>query len=211
MLIEARAAGETTIEGERLAGGVMIAAALLSVLAMGHHPSGAHATGGIGDYVHGAMIVLISALFFCFAKFAQRRGIARPLILAGLVAYAISLAAHIGAATINGAIVPALAASGHDALGHDIALLCWEANQALARMGVYATGTAFACWSADLILRGGTANRILGVAGLLAGVGPMIAIGGGLASMDLAGAMAIYAVHGLWAALIGIQFIRRAL
>ena len=32
----------------RLAGFILIAAAALSVLAMGHHPTGAHAPGGVG-------------------------------------------------------------------------------------------------------------------------------------------------------------------
>ena len=166
----------------QLAGFVMIAAAALSVLAMGHHPTGAHATGGVGDYVHGTMIIVVCALFFGFTCFTQRRGIMRPAILAGLIAYAISLAAHIGAATINGAIVPALAARGHDALGHDIALLCWEANQALARMGVYATGTAFLLWSVDLLLSGRGQHRILAIAGLVAGIGPMVALATGWVS-----------------------------
>lgn len=194
-----------------VAGIVLIAAGLLSIFAMGHHPVGTHATGGVGDYVHGAMITLAAALFFGFALFARKRGTGRPLILAGLVAYAVSLAAHIGAATINGAIVPALAARTGSAIDQDIALLCWEANQALARMGVYATGAAYTLWSVDLILRGPMANRLVGVAGLLAGIGPMVAIASGSVSMDLAGAMAIYAVHALWAALVGIQLLRRAI
>ncbi len=195
----------------RLAGFVMIAAAALSVLAMGHHPTGAHATGGVGDYVHGTMIIVVAALFFGFTCFAQRRGITRPAILAGLIAYAISLAAHIGAATINGAIVPALAARGHDALGHDIALLCWEANQALARMGVYATGAAFLFWSADLLTHDRDQDRVLAIAGLVAGIGPMVAMAAGWIAMDVTGAFIVYVVHALWAVLVGIQLVRRAI
>lgn len=195
----------------RLAGFILIAAAALSVLAMGHHPTGAHATGGVGDYVHGTMIMVVCALFFGFTCFAQHRGIMRPAILAGLIAYALSLAAHVGAATINGAIVPALAARGHDALSHDIAVLCWEANQALARMGVYATGTAFLFWSGDLLLGGRGKDRILAILGLGAGIGPMVALAAGWITMDLAGAFIVYVVHALWASLVGVQMVRRAL
>lgn len=196
---------------DRLAGLILIAAAALSVLAMGHHPTGAHATGGVADYVHGTMIVVVCVLFFGFVYFCRRREMMRPAILAGLIAYAVSLAAHIGAATINGAVVPALAARGGDALGHDIAMLCWETNQALARMGVYATGTAFALWSVDLLRRDRGANRAIALAGLAAGLGPMIALASGLTTMDLAGAFVIYAVHAAWAVLIGTQLYRRAL
>lgn len=198
-------------QADRLAGLVLIVAAALSVLAMGHHPTGAHATGGVADYVHGTMIVVICALFFGFVHFVRRRGTMRPVILAGLIAYAVSLSADIGAATINGAVVPALAARGGDALDHDIAILCWETNQALARMGVYATGTAFAFWSVDLLRRGAGVNRAIALAGLAAGLGPMIALAGGWATMDLAGAFAIYAVHAVWAVLIGAQLRRGAL
>lgn len=198
-------------QADRLAGLVLIVAAALSVLAMGHHPTGAHATGGVADYVHGTMIVVICALFFGFVHFVRRRGTMRPVILAGLIAYAVSLAADIGAATINGAVVPALAARGGDALDHDIALLCWETNQALARMGVHATGTAFAFWSVDLLHRGAGVNRAIALAGLAAGLGPMIALAGGWATLDLTGAFAIYAVHAAWAVLIGAQLRRGAL
>ncbi|HEV2816807.1 MAG TPA: hypothetical protein VGW40_06255 [Allosphingosinicella sp.] len=126
---------------DRIAGGALIGAALSSVLAMAHHPTSAHA-GALGPIVHGTMIVLLAATAFGFAHFALRRGAGRPAILAGLVAYALSVVVTIGAATINGFIVTALAARG--VTNHDLFLFAWEANQALARLGVYATAAAFA-------------------------------------------------------------------
>lgn len=194
---------------DRLAGGVLIAAAAASVLAMAHHPASAHEAGP-GALVHGAMIALLGAMAFGLAYFALRRGLARPAVLAGLVAYGLSLVFHAWAATINGFVVPALAARGA-AVGHDILLFAWEANQAMARLGVYATGTAFILWSIDLLRRGrdGTA-RAIGFAGLAAGAVPAAMLAAGEIAMDLAGALAVYAAHAAWTALIGLYLMRTA-
>ena len=102
---------------------------------MAHHPTGLHG-GGLGQVVHGAMIVFLALAAFGFASFAAARGAARPAILAGLIAYALALFGHAGAATINGFVVPALAARGAGAGDHAILVLAWEANQALAKLGV---------------------------------------------------------------------------
>jgi len=188
---------------DRTAGGVLIGAAAASVLAMAHHPTSAHAAG-MGAAVHGAMIALLAAMAFGFAHFALRRGVRRPAVLAGLVAYGFSLVFHAGAATINGFVVPALAARGPSAVGHDVLLFAWEANQALAGLGVYATGAAFAAWGADL-LRG---SRLLGLAGIAAGAVPAALVAAGVLEMNVAGAFAVYAAHAAWAALLGVHLIR---
>ncbi len=193
--------------GDRAAGIAMAAAAAGTILAMAHHPSGAHA-GGPGGLVHGAMILFLAVLGWGFVTFAVRRGGARPLILAGLVAYGLGVFAHVGAATINGFVVPALAARGDGAVGHDISLFAWESNQALARLGVYATGAAFILWGADLLRGPGGETRALGALGLLAGAAPAALLATGAIGMNVAGAFAVYAAHAAWSALVGIQLIR---
>ena len=195
---------------DRIAGVSLIAAAASSVLAMAHHPSGAH-SGALGGLVHGAMIVLLAAMAFGFAHFAGRRGLGRPAVLAGLIVYGLGLFAHAGAATINGFVVPALASRGHGAVGHDVFLLAWEANQALARLGVFATGAAFLLWSLDFLRRPGVEARLIGLAGLLAGAIPAVLLAGGGIRMDLAGAFLVYAVHAAWTALVGIHLLRGGL
>ena len=189
---------------DRIAGGAMIAAAALVVLAMAHHPSGAHSAGGLAGLVHGAMIVLLSLLAFGFAHFARRIGLDRPAVLAGLVAYAVSLFAHLGAATINGFVVPALA--GRGVTDHGLFLLAWETNQALARLGVYATGAAYILWGLELARRGGI-ERWLGAAGLAAGILPAALLASGAIRMDVAGALLVYALHVGWAALVGLLLV----
>ncbi len=197
--------GEKT---DRIAGAALIASAAAIVLAMAHHPSGAHGGGGLAGFVHGAMITLLALQAFGFAHFAGRRGLGRPPILAGLVAYGISLFDHVGAATINGFVVPALAGRGQGAVSHDIFLLAWEANQALARIGVFATGAAFLLWSLDLLRDRLPWSRLVGVAGLAAGLVPAALLATGTLRMNVGGAMLVYAVHVAWAALVGLMLIR---
>lgn len=190
-----------------IAGLSLAVAAAAAVLAMAHHPTSTHG-GGIGDYVHGAMIVLLTIVFFGFAHFALRRGLDELLVLAGLVAYALGLVVNVGAGTINGFVVPALAARGSGAVSHDVFVLCWEANQALAQLGVFATGAAFVLWSLDFLGRPGPVNRTVGVLGLAAGLVPAAALASGRLDMNVAGAFVIYATHAAWTILVGVQLMR---
>lgn len=199
--------GAAGTAGDQAAGIGMAAAAAGTILAMAHHPSGAHA-GSLGGLVHGAMILFLAVMAWGYLHFTLRRGAGRPAILAGTVAYALSVFAHVGAATINGFVVPALAARGHGAVGHDLFLLAWEGNQALARLGVHATGAAFILWGADLLRGPGREARWLGALGVLAGAVPAALLAFGWIGMNLAGAFAVYAAHAAWSALVGVQLIR---
>jgi hypothetical protein len=192
---------------DRIAGGALILGSLLSVLAMAHHPEHVDPNGLVG-LVHGAMIVLMSVIAFGFAHFALRRGLARPAILAGLIAYFIGLVADLGAGTTNGFIVPALAAHGAALSGRDVFLLAWEANQALARLGVFATAAAFTFWSIDFLRRPGLEPKAIGALGLLAGLVPATLLATGATDMHVAGAFMAYAAFALWGAIVGLHLLR---
>lgn len=154
------------------------------------------------------MILLVGFTGFGFAAFAATRGPARPFILAGLVAYAFSLFGHVGAATINGFVVPALAGHGRDAFSHDVFLLAWEANQALARLGVIAGGAATLAWSIDFLGRAGGETRAIGIAGVVAGAAPPALLLIGQIEMNVAGAFLAYTVQGAWGAAVGFHLFR---
>jgi len=191
--------------GDRAAGIALIAAAATSMLAMAHHPSSFRAGAVIG-IVHGVMILVVGAMLYGFAHFARRRGLGRPAVLAGLVAYGIGAAANIGAAVINGFVAPAL--PGHGAPGHhDLFAFAWAANQALAGMAVVAMGAAYALWSLDLL----RTNRLLAALGLLAGGVPALLLAGGWIDMHLQAAIVVYAAQVLWAALVGWLMLRGGL
>jgi hypothetical protein len=199
---------DSGFDADRIAGTCLGIAAAATVLAMAHHPTGPHGGDGGGDFVHGSMIALLAVMAFGFFHFALRRGFSRPVILAGAVAYGFSLVANFGAATINGFVVPALAARGPEAVGHDTLLLAWYANQALARLAVYATGAAYVLWSVDFLRRDGFANRAIGAAGVIAGAVPAALLLSGQAAMELRVAFPVYSAHAAWAILVAIQLVR---
>lgn len=190
---------------DRIAGGALIAAAAASMIAMAHHPTVVH-DGALAGIVHGAMIAVLMANGFGFAYFALRRGAGRPAILAGLIAYLISLFAHLGSATINGFVVPAAAARG--VADRDLFLFAWETTQALAALGVFATGAAYLLWSLDFLSRPGAEAKAIGGLGLLAGLVPAILLAGAAIRMDVAGAFIAYAAFGTWSALVGLHLAR---
>jgi hypothetical protein len=192
----------------KAAGLALLAAAAGSVIAMAHHPTSA-AAGAIVGRVHGAMIVFGGLAAAGFLHFARRRGLDRFAVAAGLVAYLLALFAGVGAATMNGFVVPALAGRGDGAVGSDLFLLIWEADQALATLGAYAAATAFILWSADLLGRGRVEERVLGALGLLAGAVPAALLAAGAIRMNVAGATIVYGAQAVWTGLVGIYLIRR--
>ncbi len=185
------------------AGATLVVAAGLSVLVMAHHPTGA--APALGRIVHGLMIALVGGMLYGLAHFSLRRGLDRPLVLAGLVAYGLSAVANIAAATINGFIVPALAARTQD---RELFALLWESNQAFATLGVYATAVGFILWSLHMLSIKGDFHRMIGVAGLLTAVVPAATFASGAIDMDLRGAQFAYAAHALLPILVGIQLVR---
>jgi hypothetical protein len=192
--------------GTQTAGGALMGSAAMMVLAMSHHPSSAHA-GALNMGVHGLLIALAGVSAYGFFHWARLRGLDRPAVAAGLVAYMIALFGHLGAATINGFLVTALVHHGDaDAGVHQLA---WNANQALAGIGVFAASAAYLLWSVDLLRRGGTLHeRGLGIAGLIAGAVPVLLLGTGLLRMNLGGALIVYGIHWVWMALVGLLMIR---
>lgn len=181
--------------GDRVAGIALIAAAALSMLAMAHHP--AHVgDGALIQIVHGALILFTGMMMFGFAQLSRRLGLERPAVLGGLVAYAIGAIAEIGAATINGFAMPALA--GHGA-SHDAIDTLWFLNQALAGLGVAAIGVAYTLWSLALWRR----HKAVAAVGVVAGAVPALLLLGGWIDMHLHWAILVYAALVLWAALAG--------
>jgi hypothetical protein len=194
------------ITNAKIGGAALILSSAGIVAGMAHHPAGPHSA--LAGPVHALLILLLGLAAFGFAAFVAARGPGRPLLLAGAVAYGFGLFGHLGAAMVSGFIAPALAARG-DAVGADLFLLAWESNQALASLGVVAAGAAILLWSLDLLARPGAGARIVGGAGIVAGILPSALLAAGLMEMSLAGAFIAYALHAGWAAALGIHMLRR--
>jgi hypothetical protein len=194
-------------EGDKAAGGALVASAAGIVFAMAHHPTRLDQAGAAVT-VHSLMLVLLAAMMFGFVHFARRRGLGRPAVLAGLVAYAFAVFANLGAATVNGLIVPALVMRGQGAVSADLLALTWETNQALDAIGVSGTGAAFVLWSVDLLSDRRTPARLLGAAGILVGIVSTALLASGALRMNVTGAFTIYAMEVAWAALVGLFLLR---
>jgi hypothetical protein len=186
------------------AGSILAASACLVVFAMLHHPSGhMHGQGTVNGYVHGGMIGFLIAWWFGLAWLVTRWSLPHPLPVAGLAAFSASTVVHIISATINGFVVPSLAGHGQQAPGHDVFLLCWVLNQAFARIGVFATGAAFALFGVYLVSVRGLFQRIAGLAALVSAAVPIVILLRAGWRMDVQTAFVIYAFHAGWIALVG--------
>ena len=194
--------GTSTGSLTRDGGIALAAAAIISIALMMNHPTSAHA-GAAGGIVHGGMMVALGALLFGFVAFARALGPSTPVI-AGLIAYAVSAGAHIGAATINGFAVPAMANWQHGAPGHDVFLLAWQLNQGLAGVGIVATGVAYVAWA--IALR--RDQPLLAIGGAFAGAVPAVLLLTGIIRLDVHGALLAYGLHGLWALALGVTMWR---
>jgi hypothetical protein len=207
----------------RTAGIVLVAATLLSILMMAHHPSvGAHDAAAVvaemsgkadlSRIVHGVLIALIGAELFAFLVFCDRLGARRNEVRAGLVAYAIGAGAMIGAALISGFVVTSLAAhyaglSADDANRFvDLSRLGMSGNQALAKLGVMGMSAAIVAWS--IALFADRANRWLAVVGFVIGAAPVVALLVGAIRLDVTGMTLVVVCQAVWNVLVGIQLIR---
>jgi hypothetical protein len=194
------------VADDRAAGMLLFLASVLSVLAMAHHPTGL-AQPGLVRLVHGGMMVLMLAMFAGFVRFAARRGLARLAVLCALVAYGAGIIGNLLAASVSGFLAPAL--SDADA-SPELLRLMWPLNQTFAFAAAYAISGAFALWGADLALRGGGVDRLLGLAGLAAGLAPAALLANGALDLHVAGAFVVYAAQAAFTALVGLWLARRS-
>lgn len=193
--------------GDRLAGALMIGAAVLSVAAMAHHPTGAAAQGGFTRFVHGTLIALTFVLLAGFARFSARRGWHSFAVMTGFILFAAGVFCVVIAGLINGFVVPELHEWGD--VPPDIATLCWELNQTFAYASAFAMSGAFVLWGADLLRRGGPQDRWLGIAGLLAGAVPAALMASGLVNLHVAGALLVYSAQWAFSAGAGAWLLSR--
>lgn len=192
----------TARSSDRLAGGSMAAASVLSVIVMAHHPT-TESGVALANGVHGALMALILIILAGFFRFAACEGLARFSVLVGLVAYAAGMLGNLLAATINGFAVPALMARG---ASKDVFAFAWELNQALAYGAVFAISAAFALWGLALARSG---SRFVGAAGLAVGVLPAVLLAAGVLDMHVAGAAIVYATQSAFSLIIGVRMALR--
>jgi hypothetical protein len=209
----------------RIPGISLVASAILAMAAMAHHPT----AGGGGDFagfarnvermaevnqaVHGTMIVLVAVLTWTLVAFAARRGLHRPLVMAGLVAWAIAAVVMIIPPVFNGFVIVDIArralASPEAADMLRVTMQTLSSGVGVIVMiGTIGMSIAVFLWSADLARDTGPA-RWTGVLGLVAGAGLVIALPTAIGRLDLAGMTLVLVVWAVWFLAVGTLMILR--
>jgi hypothetical protein len=188
-----------------LAGAVLALSALLAGVLMHHHPHGGDGAGQI-RLMHGGLLMMIALQPAVLALVADALGW-RLLTAQAMVLFTLGSVGAILAGTINGFVVPAIAAYPPGEITAGIGAWGWELNQALARLGAIATGTGMALFGIALWQTGWQA---VGMAGLLAGgitAGLQLT---GIIDMRFIGAIATYITQLAWLVLLGATLWRAA-
>lgn len=152
--------------------------------------------------VHTIVIGTLLALLFGFAVYALRRGLHRSAVIGGLIAFTFGIATTIGAALIDGFLIPEIASRYVDAtaelMNRSAMLLqtCSLAIQVATKAGLVGMALGIVLWSADLILDKGFL-RIAGIVGVLAGIVPaVLTLSGGY--LNPHSLMIVIAIQTLW-------------
>ncbi len=186
-------------------GWVLTSSAILSIVLMFQHPSGADHGSVMTPVVHGGLQALMLAQVTALVQIARSMRLSLPVVF-GLVAFITGQAAGVGAATINGFVVPALGAYQSAELAPEIGRLAWETNQALARLGAVAVGAGIFSLCVVFWQKG---NRWLAVTGGAIGGFTGSAIASGLIDMNLHGASVVYIAQWIWLAGLGMAYVRK--
>ena len=146
------------------AGAILLAATLLEVVGMAHHPS-VHTPdvavaiqqisqlGKLSGWVHGVVLAAMLCMAYSLLEFVLRRGVQRPWMLAGSLAYGTGVLIMMGAGLVSGFILPGVVAltphvSPNDlAINAQLMILCRVLNQSCANVATVAISAGILCWS----------------------------------------------------------------
>jgi hypothetical protein len=210
-------------EAIKIYGYMLIGCAVASTAVLLLHPVlPANGAGSLVDAVSGvrgqSFLVHAAAIIFgiveltCFCGFALMLGVGRPLVLGGLVAWAVGTLALITAAAINGFAVPYLAASvargspDQAQAFQSLLRFAWSLNQAWDKIGLLSWAAAVCSWSLFLVTYGGW-SRLLGLMGVLIGTGIALTIANGWVAMGATGFVLTTTVFSIWTLGIGLLMV----
>jgi hypothetical protein len=207
---------------ERVAAIVLIAAPLLEILAMAHHPT-VHPQDAVqlvtrikelaplAALVHGFLIALLVATLLALSEFSIWRGLRRAPVRAALMAYGTGVVLMICAALVSGLVAPRIAGAGADLVPTDAVLVtklvavAMLFNQAFARCGAILMSLGICAWSMDLLR---DRHILLGGFGTVCGIGGGLAVLSGLLRLDVHGAMAVTVLDAVWTVGVGWHVLR---
>ena len=205
------------------AGIALIAGSIVMLVFLAMHPT-AHAHAGAdraaeiseiagrNAIVHGTLIANQALILLGLLGLADRLGMRRLAVRAGVIAFAMGTIGIMGAALINGFAVPAMIAGDASSDASDPAVnavisLAHHAAMALIYMGISAVCAAVLAWSAVLLRRGGPGSA-LGWLGMVCGALPVLGLVSGHMHVDLHGMIGFAALQAIWYVAIAVQLIR---
>jgi hypothetical protein len=207
---------DQTADRPRIAGAVLLATALASIVLLLNHPaeSATDFAGVLKEeaanqmknaLVHGGFTVVLAMQLACYAIFSGRLGWQRGLAITGLVFFAIGAALQTTSLIVDGLVIPQLAvrflAGPPDRLPFTRSLftLCGTAIQFLMPMGLFWQGAGITAWGAAAM----PSTRAGGIAGVLIGLAIMAGVIGAAATGQMMLTMLAIVGLALWAALVG--------
>jgi hypothetical protein len=154
--------------------------------------------------VHGVAIASVLAYAFGYASLAQRLGLRRPLVLAGLSTYLIGCVAMIAATVLDGFVTGdaastfALASTPEGVKqGYNMIVFMGVVLTDLARVGWVIQAVAAVAWSL-VLLDGRGRQRGVGVVGLLSGLLVVVAVFVAGANMDMTAILSVLLAQAAW-------------
>jgi len=203
---------------DRLAGILLIAAALAGVVVMALHPT-AHGLlspesgprlARLNVFVHSLALVTVPVLFFGLLALTRRLG-ATDLSVAALVAWGFGGVAVTSAAVASGFVAPGVIARIVAKDGSQVpqAFLLYTGlwNQGFAKVYLVASCAAILLWSAA-ILRGRALPRGAGIAGVLLAGAVLVAFFAGHLGLDVHGFGILMIAQAVWLVWAGAGLLR---
>jgi hypothetical protein len=208
----------------RAPGIVLIAAGAITIAAILHHPTGGGDTnaefvasivqaGAMLGVVHGAMIALLLAMAFGVTAYALRRGLSRPLVLAGLLAFLAGILVMMPAALIDGFILPDFAAQAQANNAEVMAAFPAVSRFAMDMLLAFAKASSVLISLGIVLLSLGMMHergvmRWFGLAGVIGVLPGALAILAGKLQLDLHGMTLITVIWCAWFFGLGVLLVR---
>lgn len=195
---------------------LLIAGALASMLVLSLHPTG-HEILSAGDFqeqanlnvmIHGLALAATPILFLGLLGVSRRLGHS-DLTTAALVAYGFGAVAIMAAAVASGFVATAVleqisvGAGDADDVYHVLGWYTGLVNQGFAKVYVVAASVAILLWSVA-VFKSEAMGSAVGVAGLVAGAGVLLAFLSGHLSLDVHGFGILTFAQGGWFIWLGI-------
>lgn len=205
----------------------LILAGVLSLIGMHHHPysTASNTQKALQDIVHfsnttnivhGMLILIIVLYMTLFLLYSQSRNLEKPLVASGLCLFMTGSILLIGAAVFSGFISPGLANSyinhPEDQIGYFEAVLelCYQSNQALAKLGSIGWLTSCLFWSIE-IYSSNKAEKVLSLLGIFLSTMTGIALITGYLQLSVLGMTIITAVIAIWSTGLGALLISKSI